>query len=98
MTSPFFREFEYGQYTDGYWTFQQMVLQLEDCVDILNIKSPQYGFLFLFDHSCGHNGQREDGLNVEKMSKNFGGRVQREMRETTIKQSQGFLGPHSPKL
>jgi hypothetical protein len=75
-----------------------MVLQLEDCVDILNVKYPQYDFLFLFDHSCGHDRQREDGLNVEKMSKSFGGRAQRKMRETTIKQSQGYLGPHSPKL
>ena len=75
-----------------------MVLQLEDCVDILNVKYPQYDFLFLFDHSCGHDWQREDGLNVEKMSRSFGGRAQRKMRETTIKQSQGYLGPHSPKL
>jgi hypothetical protein len=96
--SPFFREFEYGQNADGYWTYQHMVLQLEDCVDILNVKYPQYDFLFLFDHSCGHNRQREDGLNVEKMSKSFGGRAQRKMHETTIKQRQGYLGPHSPKL
>ncbi|KAI2490891.1 hypothetical protein MHU86_23687 [Fragilaria crotonensis] len=76
-----------------------MVLQLEDCVDVLNVKYPQeYDFLFLFDHSCGHDRQREDGLNVEKMSKTYGGRAQRKMRETMIKQSQGYLGPHSPKL
>ena len=81
-TSPFIREFEYGQNADGYWTYQHMVLQLEDCVDILNVKYPQYDFLFLFDHSCGHDRQREDGLNVEKMSKSFGGRAQRKMRET----------------
>ena len=97
-TSPFLREFEYGQNADGYWTYQHMVLQLEDCVDVLNVKYPQYDFLFLFDHSCGHDRQREDGLNVEKMSKGFGGRAQRKMRETKIKQSQGYLGPHSPKL
>ena len=56
-TSPFVREFEYGQNADGYWTYQHMVLQLEDCVDVLNVKYPQeYDFLFLFDHSCcGHD-------------------------------------------
>ena len=75
-----------------------MVLQLEDCVDVLNVKYPQYDFLFLFDHSCGHDRHREDGLNVEKMSKSYGGRAQRKMCETMIKQSQGYLGPHSPKL
>ena len=97
-TSPFVREFEFGQNNDGYWSYQHMVLELEDCVDVLNVKYPQYDFLFLFDHSCGHDRQREDGLNVEKMSKSFGGRAQRKMRETKIKQSQGYLGPHSPKL
>ncbi len=66
-------------------------------MDILNVKFPQYDFLFLFDHSCRHDEQREDGLNMEKMSKSFGGRAQRKMREATIKQSQGYLGPQSPK-
>ena len=76
-----------------------MVLQLEDSVDTLNVKYPQYNFLFVLDHSCGHDRQREeDGLNVEKMSKSFGGRAQRKMHETTIKQNKGYLGPHSPKL
>ena len=43
-TSPFFREFEDGQNADGYWIYQHMVLQLEDCVEILNVKYPQYNF------------------------------------------------------
>ncbi|KAI2492374.1 hypothetical protein MHU86_22183 [Fragilaria crotonensis] len=80
-TSPFIREFEYGQNADGYWTYQHMVLQLEDCVDILNVKYPQYDFLFLFDHSCGHDRQREDGLNVEKMSRSFGGQRRENARD-----------------
>jgi len=42
-----------------------MVLQLEDCVDVLKYLYPQYDFLLLFDHSCSHDKQREDGLNVE---------------------------------
>jgi hypothetical protein len=41
-------------------------------------------------------GSNEDGLNVEKMLKSFGGRAQRKMRETTIKKSQGYRGPSSP--
>ena len=56
-TSPFLCGFKYGQNADGYWTYQHMVLQIEDCVDVLNIKYSQYDFLFLFDHSCGHNRQ-----------------------------------------
>jgi hypothetical protein len=42
-----------------------MVLQLEDCIDVLKVLYPQFDFLFLFDHSCGHDRQKEDGLNVE---------------------------------
>jgi len=33
--SPFVKEFEYGTSNDGYWTYQHMVLQLEDCINIL---------------------------------------------------------------
>ena len=95
--SPFVREFEYGANSDGYWTYQHMVLQLEDYVDVLNTLHPQYDFSFLFDHSCGHNRQKEDGLNVDKMSKGYGA-AQRKLRETTIKDVKGYLGPHSPTL
>jgi hypothetical protein len=74
-----------------------MVLQLKDCVDALKVLYPQYQFLFLFDHSCGHNRQKEDGLNVERMTKSFGG-AQTRLRSTIINQTQGYLGPYLPKL
>ncbi len=51
-----------------------MVLQLEDCIDCLKVLAPDFDILFLFDHSCGHGCQREDGLNIENMSKSFGGK------------------------
>jgi hypothetical protein len=34
--------------------------------------NPEHDVLFLLDHSCGHDWQREDGLNVENMNKSFG--------------------------
>ena len=68
-----------------------MVLQLEDCVDVVKTLHPQYDFLFLFDHSCGHDKQREDGLNVNVMSKSYGGK-QRILRTSNIKTHVGFLG------
>jgi hypothetical protein len=68
-----------------------MVLQLEDCVDCLKVLSPQFEFLFVFDHSCGHDQQREDGLNVKNMSKNFG-RKQTFMHDALIKV--GYLVPY----
>ena len=73
MRTSFVREFKYGANSEGYWSYQHMVLQLEDCVDVLKLLYPQFDFLFLFDHSCRHNRQKEDGLNVEQMTKFYGG-------------------------
>jgi hypothetical protein len=70
-----------------------MVLQLEDCTDCLAVLYPEYDFLFLLDHSCGHDRQRKDGLNSEQMNKAFGGN-QPKMRETKIKEAKGYLGPY----
>ena len=50
-----------------------MVLQLEDCVNVITNLYPQYDFVFLFDHSSGYDKQREDGLNIKKMTEGFGG-------------------------
>ena len=63
----------------------------------LKVLYPQFGFLFLFEHSCGHDRQKEDGLNVENINKEFGG-AQWKLHNTTIKKQQGYLGPHSPIL
>ena len=51
----------------------------------------------MFDHSCGHDHRREDGLNVANMLVMWGGK-QSKVRVTEIKDEAGFLGPHSPKL
>ena len=68
-----------------------MVLQLEDCVDVLKYLYPQYDFLLLFDHSCSHDKQREDGLNVENTSKSYGGK-QSTLQPSLIKEEHGYLG------
>ena len=70
--SPFVLEFEYGCNNEGYWCYENMVCLLEDCTDVLKVLYPQYDFFSLFDHSCGHDKQPEDTLNVENMSKLFG--------------------------
>jgi hypothetical protein len=62
--SPFVLEFEYGTSDEGYWTYGSMILQLEDCADVVATLYPQYQFLFLFDHSCGHDRGHDDALNV----------------------------------
>jgi hypothetical protein len=89
--------FEYGADSDSYWNYSHMVLQLEDCTDVLIHLFPQYDYLFLFDYSSKHDKQREDGLNVKKLTKSFGG-SQRKMRNTLIKKEKGYLGPCQCKL
>ena len=64
--SPFIKEIEYGTSNEGYWCYEHMVLYFEDVVDYLTVPFPQYDYLFLFDHSCRHDKQREDGLNATK--------------------------------
>ena len=36
-STTFIRQLEYGQNKDGYWTYNHMVNQLEDCVNVLKI-------------------------------------------------------------
>jgi hypothetical protein len=64
--SPFIQEFEYGKDNQGYWTYQWMVCQLDDCMDILKVLfEDKHDFMFLFHHSCGHDKKKSDGLIVE---------------------------------
>jgi hypothetical protein len=72
--SPFTRLLEYGKNNEGYWTYESMVIQLEDCVDSLQTLFPEFDVLILFDHSNGHDRLQPDGLNLRKIRKNFGGK------------------------
>jgi hypothetical protein len=95
--SPFIIEFEYGAGNEGYWNFERMVLQLENCVDVVRCLYPQYDYLFLFDHSCRYDKQQPNGLNAENMSKLYGGK-QSYLHDLTIQQEQGYLGNYSRTL
>ena len=46
--SPFLRELEYGKNKCGYWTYNHMVIQLEDCIDILQYMYPEFEFIFFW--------------------------------------------------
>ena len=79
--------------------YEDMVLQLEDCVDVLKtINGDRFDYCFLFDHSNGHDRLRPDGLNVNKISKYYGGK-QPLMRDTQIA-DETYLDPyeHDKKL
>jgi hypothetical protein len=73
LQSLFVFEFDYGASIEGYRSYDRMVLQLIDCVDVLKCCYPHYDFLFLFYHSCGHDKQKPNGLNSENVLKNYGG-------------------------
>ena len=92
--SPFARELEYGNNHEGYWMYENMILQLEDCVDVLKVTHPEFEFLFLFDHSNGHDRLQPNGLNRNKISVRFGGK-QSVMRETLL--THDLFGPFHTK-
>lgn len=94
--SPFVKYFEYGQSHEGYWDYNHMILQLEDCIDCLKTLYPQFDFIFMFDHSSGHTKKRRGGLDASGMNKWFGG-AQPTMRRTYTPTVDGYLGPfHDP--
>ena len=71
-----------------------MVLQVENCTDVINALHPKFYILFLFNHSCGHDRGREGGLNINRMGSGYGGFSYPEMHPTKIKQDYGYLTPH----
>jgi hypothetical protein len=89
-SSPFVFQFEYRINTEGYWTYDHMVLQFEDCVDVVKFLYPDYDYIFLFGHSCGHDRNRPDDLCDNSIRKGFGGK-QPQIRETKI-ESDAYLG------
>jgi hypothetical protein len=98
-TSPFVVEFEYGsgESGKGYWNYDHLVVQLEDCVDVLKTLYPDHEFLFQFDHSSGHDRKRTDALSVTNLNLHHGGK-QAIMRNSTILKQDGYLGIFNPTL
>ena len=70
---------------------------MEDCIDVLKciLDLDKYDIRFMVDHSCGHDRQRDDGLSVLHMNKEYGGK-QRYMHESQV--TKEMLGPHKPLL
>ena len=90
---------DYGNSKYGYWSCEDMVLQLEGCVDVLKaINGDKFDYCFLFDHSNGHDRLRQDGFNANKINKYFGGK-QSKMKDGRII-DKTYLGPyeHGKKL
>ena len=80
---PFNKSFEYGASAERYWTYGCMVLQVENCTDVIIALHPKFYILFLFGHSCGHDRGREGGLNINRMGSGYCGFLHPEMHLTT---------------
>ena len=91
--TPFLRLLEHGQGRDGYWTYNHMILQIEDCIDCMNVlfEDPnernkcKFDLCFELDHSSGHSKERLDGLSTTRtiLNTRFGG-SQRLMRDSVL--------------
>jgi hypothetical protein len=99
LNSPFliFCEYGAGVGKEGYWTYDHMALQFKDCISCIQALHPEFDTAWLFDHSCGHDRDRTDGLLVGNMRTNWGGKQSR-VRDTLIKEEVGYLRPCTPAL
>ena len=46
-STPFVRKLDYGANYDGYWTYEHMVCQIEDVIDVLKCTHPSFDFVIL---------------------------------------------------
>ena len=91
MNHHLFKKMWYGANAEGYWTGNHMIVQLEDCIDCLQVMyGEEYDFVFMFDHSSGHAKKRYHGLDGENNNVKQGGILQ---HPTFIKTKHNFLGP-----
>jgi len=94
-SDPFIQLFEYGnaEGREGYWSYDHMILQVEDVLDVLYVAfGDKYDFVPLFDHSCGHDRMRPDALNVNGMNVGYGGKSASRMHSSFIREVDGYLG------
>ena len=78
---------------DECWSDEQIVIQTKDCLDVLKAIYPQYDYkTLLFDHSCQHDRQREDGLKKIKFGKGWSG-ANPKIRTSEITSQEGYLSP-----
>ena len=87
------RYFDVGINDEGYWNYDHMCLQNEDCFDILRVVFPKYDYVLLMDQSSGHGKRAGDSLHAPSMSVKYGG-LQPKMHPTVVQE----VGPYHPQL
>ncbi len=81
--SPFVPSLLIGATKHGYWKKQLygnpiggknncMAIQSVNAVDCLHMLRPGYEFVFLFDHTQGHDRRKDGALNVSCMLRSYG--------------------------
>jgi hypothetical protein len=85
--SPFVRMITYGNAQDGYWGSNHMLVQVQDILDVWNTleRTSYMQPICEFDHSSGHDCERDDGLTVSPthLKMNWGkGRMMRDCELT----------------
>jgi hypothetical protein len=73
-----------------------MVLQLEDCIDVVKVLHPEYDYIFLLYHSCGLDRKRPASLCVNSMRRRFLGK-QMVLRYLKV-ESEEYLGQFGGQL
>jgi hypothetical protein len=56
--SPFVIEFEYGMNNQGYWNYNHMIIQFEDCINDIKTIHPEFEFMILFDQAVNMAGNK----------------------------------------
>jgi len=97
--TPFFlRYLLIGKSNEGYWSSAHMAVQYEDVVDCcMALYGDECDFLFLFDHSCGHDRKPPGALDAKLMNLSFGG-AQPHFNPSKIEKHEGYLGDFDPEL
>lgn len=85
---------EYGGIYEGYWTYDKFAVQVESIMDVVEVLYPQMQLVFEVDHSSNHLKGKEDGLDVNAMNLNWGGK-QKQLRASTV--CAGCLGDSTPR-
>ena len=93
--SPGLRFLLPGKNREGYWGFAEFEQQTIDVMDCLEEIEPEKQLAIEVDHSAGHAKYLPDGLHVQNMNVNYGGK-QKVLRDSVM--TEGCLGPRSAKM
>ena len=83
-THQMIRYFDMEVQDDGYWNFNHMALQNEDCVDVLREMYPSYDIYLLMNQSSSHGNHAPDALHTSSMSVKCVGGNQLKMNATIV--------------